>query len=87
MLPFFFLTGGKLWRPLRPGPPQGRPLHPVLLHPTPEPGAGLRREERGLVGQLGHQRHLQPGRVLAERAHADAAVAAGWVSVLTPPIY
>lgn len=76
------LPGWKLWRPLCPGPPQGRPLHPVLLHPAPEPGAGLRGEERGSVGQRGDQRHLQPGRVHAERTDANTAVAAGWVSTV-----
>lgn len=73
--------GRKLWGALCPGPPQGCPLHPVLLHPAPEPGPGLRGEERGSVGQRGDQRHLQPGSLHAERTHADAAVTAGRVSI------
>lgn len=76
-------SGWKLRSPLRPGAPQGRPLHPLLLHPAPEPGPGLRGEERRSVGQRGDQRHLQSGSVHAERAHGDAAVAAGWVSFYT----
>lgn len=70
----FFSPGGELQRPLHPGAPQGRPLHTILLHPATEPGTGLRREERRAVSQPGNQRHLQPGRVLAQRAHTHPAV-------------
>lgn len=75
-----FSPGGELQRPLHPGAPQGRPLHPLLLHPPSEPGAGLWREERWPVGQSGNQRHLQPGRVLAQRAHTHSAISPRRVS-------
>ena len=76
----FPFAGGKLWRSLCPGPPPGCPLHPVLLHPTPEPGSGLWGEERGSVCNRGLQRHLQFGRVHLKRTDSYAAVAAVWVS-------
>lgn len=77
------LPGWKLWGTFCPGAPQGRPLHPVLLHPAPEPGPGLQREGCSSVSQRGDQRHLQPGSLHPERTHAHAAVAAGRVS-MTP---
>lgn len=77
------LPGWKLWGTFCPGAPQGRPLHPVLLHPAPEPGPGLQREGCSSVSQRGDQRHLQPGSLHPERTHAHAAVAAGRVSMTT----
>lgn len=76
--------GWKLWGTLCPGPPQGRPLHPVLLHPAPEPGPGLWGEDCGSVSQRGDQWHLKPGSLHTERAHGNSAVAAGRVSIFIP---
>lgn len=60
-------------------PSQGRPLYPVLLHPTPEPGPDLWGQDGGPVDQRGDQWHLQHGSLLAQRTHANTTVAARWV--------
>lgn len=70
-------SGWKLCRTFFSTPPQGRPLHPILLHTASEPSAGLQWEDS--ISQLGYQRHLQPGRVHTEWADANTAVPAGWV--------
>lgn len=72
-------SGWKLRGAVRPGPPQGRSLHPVLLHPTPEPGPELRGARRRPLRERRNQRDFQFGGVRSERTHADAADTAGWV--------
>lgn len=76
---FLSCTGWKLWGSVCPGSPTGRPLHPVLLHPAPESGPGLRGEEWGPVSQRGDQRDLQSGSLHTQRPHANSTVTAGWV--------